>query len=156
MHIFCVSYELTQDDFRGKLIMTKQVNMRTFKQEKLWRDKLPARLESQGSRIHVQSLSDEQFDYQLRIKLVEEAHEIQAAPSLPVLIEELADLYEVVDTLLALHGITKDELYAVQAKKRAELGGFDERTFVSRAEHPAGSYSENYCLERPDKYPEII
>jgi predicted house-cleaning noncanonical NTP pyrophosphatase (MazG superfamily) len=136
--------------------MTKQPNMRVFKQEKLWRDKLPARLESQGSRIHVQPINDEQFDYQLRIKLVEEAHEIEEAASLPVLIQELADLYEVVDTLLALHGITKDELHAAQDKKRAELGGFMQRTFVSRAEHPAGSYSEIYCLERPDIFPEII
>lgn len=128
-----------------------------FKQEKLWRDKLPAMMEANyGSIIHIKPLNDTEYDQELRIKLQEETAEVVEAKSHKNLIEELADVCEVIDALCALHGISKEELEKVQSDKRELRGGFYERAFVTVAEHPAGSYGDLYCRAQPDKYPEIL
>ncbi len=137
--------------------MATQLKMRRFKQEKLWRDKLPNRMEQEhGSIIHIKQLNDNEFDSELRIKLLEEAKEVQTAQSLQELKEELADLYEVIDTIVSLNNISKEDIIALQTKKRDERGGFAERKYVTFAEHQEGSFGQTYCLEQPNKYPEII
>jgi predicted house-cleaning noncanonical NTP pyrophosphatase (MazG superfamily) len=136
--------------------VSKSSPMRIFKQEKLWRDKMVAKAESQGSILHWRKLDDAEYDKQLRIKLLEEADEVRVATSREELMAELADIYEVVDSLCALHNVSKTEIVAIQDKKRAERGGFAERKFVDKVEHPEGSYLANYCLAEPLKYPEII
>lgn len=130
--------------------------MRKFKQNKLWRDKMPSISEAQGSIIHIKPLSDAEYDEQLRVKLNEETKEVIAAQSHKELLEELADVYEVVDALCKLHNISKDELLTTQCKKYEARGGFYERAFVTITEHPAGSYGEHYCRAQPEKYPEVL
>lgn len=130
--------------------------MYKFQQNKLWRDKLPARMEAMGSVIHIKQLTDAEYDEQLREKIMEEAAEVHSSNNAEALLQELADLYEVVDALCALHGITKEQLLAAQAKKREDRGGFYGRSYVTMAEHPAGSFGENYCRAQPEKYPEIF
>ena len=130
--------------------------MHKFKQNKLWRDKMPPMSEAQGSIIHIQQLSDTEYDAQLRVKLDEETTEVIVAQSHKELLEELADVYEVIDALCALHNISKDELLAAQHKKYESRGGFYERAFVTIAEHPAGSFGEQYCRAQPEKYPEVL
>lgn len=130
--------------------------MYKFKQDKLWRDRLPDIMrEDHGSIIHIKPLDDVEYNQQLRLKLQEEAEEVVTAQSRKDLIEELADACEVIDALCALHGISKEELEAAQRNKRDVRGGFYERMFVTVAEHPAGSYGDHYCRAQPDKYPEI-
>lgn len=132
-------------------------SMRKFKQNKLWRDKAVDMMEQNyGSKIHWRHLNDVEFDEQIRIKLIEEAHEIVATKDRNELVGELADIYEVINSLADLYGISDDEIRAVQTKKRQERGGFSGRRFVDIAEHPAGSFGERYCLADPEKYPEII
>ncbi len=134
---------------RNAMVMYK------FQQNKLWRDKIPDMLSAHGSIVHVMPLSDEQYDAQLRIKLLEEADEVHAAKDLHALVEELADVYEVVDALCKLHNISQQQVRAIQAKKRHEKGGFEQRAYVTIAEHPAGSAGEIYCRAQPEKYPEV-
>lgn len=131
--------------------------MRIFKQNKLWRDKMIEIMEqNHGSKVHWRQLSDKEFDEQIRIKLIEEAQEVVAAKDRKELIAELADLYEVIETLAELHGINKDDITLIQTQKKQERGGFTQRRFVETAEHPEGSFGEHYCLADPQKYPEII
>lgn len=132
------------------------MKMRTFKQEKLWRDKLPDKMVKMGSVIHIKQLDDGEYDHQLRVKFIEEAEEVKVAKSRKELMEELADVLEVIDSLCALHNLSRSEIEMVQEKKRAERGGFLERKFVTIAEHPEGSFGEHYCLAQPEKYPEIV
>lgn len=130
---------------------------RKFLQNKLWRDNAVAMMErNSGSTIHWHRLDDKEYDEQLRIKLIEETEEVVSAQSTEALKAEIADVYEVLDALMLLHGITKEEVKDIQMRKRAERGGFDGRTFVEIAEHPVGSYGEKYCLADPLKYPEIF
>lgn len=129
---------------------------RKFKQEKLWRDKAVDLLEQAGSKIHWERLEENQFEAQLRIKLLEEAAEVCSAETQPELFEELADLLEVMTSFCELHGVTLEEIKALQTKKHQERGGFQGRKFVTVAEHPVGSFGEKYCLKGQEKYPEII
>jgi predicted house-cleaning noncanonical NTP pyrophosphatase (MazG superfamily) len=82
------------------------MKMRIFKQNKLWRDKAVNIIESMGSKINWIRLDDAAFDKELRIKLLEEAHEVVAAQSRDALIEELADVVEVMKALCDLHKIS--------------------------------------------------
>lgn len=131
------------------------MKMRTFIQNKLWRDKLPANMEAMGSIIHVKSLDDKEYDEQLRIKLLEEAQEVFSSLSRKDIIEELADVFEVIDALCIMHGFTRHDVIMAQVIKRDTRGGFMQRKFVTTAEHPEGSFGEQYCYAQPDKYPEI-
>ena len=131
--------------------------MRKFKQNKLWRDKAIDLMEQNyGSRVHWRRLGDKEFDQQIRVKLLEEAREVAATKDCNELINELADLYEVIDSLIAVYHISKDEILLAQTKKREERGGFSGRRFVAMAEHPVNSFGEKYCLADPEKYPEVI
>lgn len=130
--------------------------MRKFSQQKMWRDKAVSMLEARGSRMQWRALNDAEYDKQLRLKLREETDEVSGARSKQELIEELADVFEVIDTFCLLHNVTRDEIISVQNKKRAERGGFALRMFVEYAEHPVGSFGETYCLASPEKYPEIL
>ena len=129
---------------------------RKFKQDKLWRDKAVEQLEQLGSKIHWTRLDKDLFAEQLRIKLLEEAEEVCKAKTKESLSEELADLLEVITSFCELHEITLQDITHLQHKKRQERGGFQGRKYVTVAEHPIGSFGEKYCLNDPDKYPEII
>lgn len=87
--------------------------------------------ESEGSVSHWRRLDDAEYDKQLRIKLLEEADEVRVAKNREELMSEIGK------------------------KKRNERGGFVERKFVDKIEHPEGSFLANYCLAEPNKYPEI-
>ena len=129
--------------------------MRTFKQNKLLRDKIPDLLQPQGSKLYFVILSDEEFQKQLKNKLLEEALEVQHATTHHEMLEELADVLEVVEAMAKSLGFSEKELQNCKQKKREEKGGYDEKKFITIAEHPTGSPQEKYCLAHPDKYPEI-
>lgn len=132
------------------------MKIRTFLQNKLWRDDAVSMMEKHGSRMHWRTLNDAEFDEQLRLKLIEEVHEVCMTSTKPDLISELGDIFEAIDALCRLHGVERQEILASQEKKRQERGGFDHRVFVEKAEHPIGSFGEQYCLADPEKYPELI
>jgi len=131
------------------------MNSRAFKQNKLFRDKISNNLEPLGSKLYWIELSDQEFQKQLNLKLIEEAHEVQHAVTKENILEELADVLEVIDALRKSHAFTTKELNDCKLKKRKENGGFDGKRFITVAEHPVGSPMEKYCLANPDKYPEI-
>ena len=128
---------------------------RAFLQNKLWRDKAVALMEEMHSVIHWHRLDDTEYDHQLRQKLLEESKEVCAASSKEALVQELADLLEVIEAIARSHNVSLEEIREIQLKKKAERGGFDERKFVAVAEHLEGSLGERYCLADPEKHPEI-
>ncbi len=130
--------------------------MRIFLQNKLWRDKAVDLMEqNHGSKINWRMLNDQEFDKEIRIKLLEETQEVIVSVTRKELIGEIADLHEVLDALTGLHAITQDEIIAEKLRKYNDRGGFEGRRFVDTAEHPVGSFGEKYCLAAPEKYPEI-
>jgi predicted house-cleaning noncanonical NTP pyrophosphatase (MazG superfamily) len=71
-------------------------------------------------------MSEAEFSQALREKLLEEAQEAAGA-SPQDLVSELADLQEVIDALLAVYGVSRDEVLTEQRRKRTERGGFQQR-----------------------------
>jgi len=132
------------------------MTFRRFKQNKLWRDTMVERAEEAGSKIHWTRLDDAAFAQELKAKFMEEAQEVASATTNEQLIEELADVLEVITSLCDVHNFTMEDIIAAQQKKNEKRGGFQGRKFVTLLESPRGSFLESYCLADPEKYPEII
>jgi predicted house-cleaning noncanonical NTP pyrophosphatase (MazG superfamily) len=103
---------------------------------KLVRDQMPAIITANGGQPVTRVLDDAGYEAALRAKLLEEAHEAQAAPD-GQLASELADVLEVLRALAAVHDMSWDDIVSEAGRKRAERGGFGDRIFleyVDRAE----------------------
>ena len=99
--------------------------MRT-EHNKLVRDKIPEIIRDSGNQYETTTLSNLDYIKALRQKLVEEANEAAtAAPD--ELAQELADVMEVMDALMAATGISPEEVREIQKEKRLKRGGFDNR-----------------------------
>src|ERR1700685_3749329 len=99
---------------------------------KLVRDKIPEIIKENAGRYPEQRIlkdDKEFFDYLLQ-KMVEEATEAYHSADQDNLEEELADIYEIIDTLLALRHTTRAEIDTIQKEKRAKRGGFEKRILM--------------------------
>jgi predicted house-cleaning noncanonical NTP pyrophosphatase (MazG superfamily) len=105
--------------------------------KKLIRDKIPEMMDAAGVGYELTTLDGDAYHAALREKLVEEAMEVAQAPERGALIDELADVQEVLAALMAATGVTGAEVAAVQRQRRAERGGFERRlelVWTERAE----------------------
>ena len=93
---------------------------------KLVRDRIPAIIAESGRQCRTTMLTEPAFRAALLAKLVEEAQEVQAAPP-EELLTELADVLEVFDTILAMHGFTLVQVQVTQQQRHQTRGGFESR-----------------------------
>jgi predicted house-cleaning noncanonical NTP pyrophosphatase (MazG superfamily) len=126
-----------------------------FRVEKLIRDRLPRIMRDQGLSVFERRLDDVEFVDSLKAKLVEEAREAAGAASRAALVEELADLAEVILALTRVLDIGAEEVESVRAAKCAERGGFDDRVYNAAVSGPADLPAVAYYLERPGQYPRV-
>lgn len=89
---------------------------------KLVRDRVPEIIQKSGKSCQTCRLSAAAYRQALRAKLVEEAWEAAAEDA--DLVAELADLCEVMDTLIAASGLDWETVRAAQSRQREERGGF--------------------------------
>jgi len=95
--------------------------------EKLVRDRIPEIIRATGREPITRIAPIEEMPQLLGRKLVEEANEFVAKPSL----EELGDVLDVADSLLAVHeGWSMADLIGLRAAKRNERGGFAGRVVL--------------------------
>ena len=94
---------------------------------KLVRDYIPDIIRRHGDTCETEIMTDVEFQQALRQKLVFEAQEAMQTETQQELITELADLYEVIDTLLHHSNISLDTLKSVQEQRRSERGSFSQR-----------------------------
>jgi predicted house-cleaning noncanonical NTP pyrophosphatase (MazG superfamily) len=94
---------------------------------KLVRDRIPEIIAQTGYTYEIAIMSEQEYQQALREKLVEEALEATTACDTQHLITELADLYEVIDTLMADYNIAPEMIRAEQERRRQERGGFSQR-----------------------------
>lgn len=93
---------------------------------KLVRDRIPEIIESDGKTCITEILSDLQYLEMLDTKLDEELAEYQESKSL----EELADLLEVVRTVVNARGWTWEQLEQMRQEKAARRGGFEKKILL--------------------------
>ncbi|MEQ1933457.1 MAG: nucleoside triphosphate pyrophosphohydrolase [Fimbriimonadaceae bacterium] len=93
---------------------------------KLVRDDIPARIAQGGETVRVSKLSGELLLRALRDKLVEEAFEALDATSLETIVDELADVDEVIGAVLKQLGVSRSTLARRRTTKRVKAGGFEK------------------------------
>lgn len=124
-----------------------------FRVQKLIRDQLPAIMRAQGLAVFDRRLGDTEFVTALKDKLLEEAQEAYEAASAAELVDELADVMEVIHALASASGVSLDEVEVRRQAKRAERGGFEARVFNAAVEARDGLPAAEYYLARPTQYP---
>lgn len=101
---------------------------------KLVRDKIIEIISQNNEKPLWEVLSDEDYLRELKKKIVEEATEVENAESRQQVIEELADLFEVVSSLMKQEKIDIQEIENVRKTKREKRGGFDKKIYLKGVE----------------------
>lgn len=91
---------------------------------KLVRDKIPASIQHVGEEVVSTKLDAEGLMVALRAKLVEEAHEVKDAQDAEEIVQELADLSEVMRGILACLDKSLEDVEEARVAKEEKRGGF--------------------------------
>lgn len=122
---------------------------------KLGRDKTLERLKADGITCQYRYITGHELRSALQRKLVEEAQEVHDTNDKKEVIDELADVLEVIDGLCKAYEIRMDEVLKEKAKRYETRGGFETgwylETFEMDDDNPRAKYFRTY----PHKYPEI-
>ncbi len=97
-----------------------------IKYDKLIRDKIPEIIEESGKKCTVEIMDNDTYIKYLDAKLNEELAEYQADKSL----EELADLLEVMYSVVIARGYSVEKLEKVRKEKADKRGGFKKRLLL--------------------------
>jgi predicted house-cleaning noncanonical NTP pyrophosphatase (MazG superfamily) len=93
---------------------------------KLIRDRIPEIINQDGKQFAIEIMNPNQYRQALLAKLSEEADETRTAVE-ENLATEIADLLEVIDSLLELSGVEWERVKTIQSQRRLDRGGFDKR-----------------------------
>ncbi len=126
--------------------------MRRFRLNKLVRDKILPNMLEMGQKADYKKLDDTEFLKALQAKLLEETNEIDVAD--PEVLNELADLLEVVETIAVQLGSSNEELRKVQRARRQKRGAFNDRIFVRTLTLEDDDSWVEYYAKDPKKFPE--
>jgi predicted house-cleaning noncanonical NTP pyrophosphatase (MazG superfamily) len=99
---------------------------------KLVRDNIPAIIKAkEGIDVKARILEDdEEYLKYLLKKMVEEATELQHSEKVGNTREELADVLEIINSILKLKNWTMEDIAKVQKDKREKNGGFEKRILM--------------------------
>lgn len=122
-------YIMTQAGANVTPITTDEPGAKPTKYDKLVRDEIPVIVDRAGGLARVRMLSRDQARLLLRQKLLEESFEAwNAEPD--TLVDELADVIEVVEAICNQSGISPEEVAQNRDEKRAKRGGFDKLVYL--------------------------
>ena len=99
---------------------------------KLVRDNIPDKIKSNGEEAVIRVLDLDEYKVELYKKLDEEKNEIINSKNKEELIEELADLSEVLDAIMSVNDISSEQVNDVKKEKRLKRGGFDKRIYLEK------------------------
>jgi predicted house-cleaning noncanonical NTP pyrophosphatase (MazG superfamily) len=129
--------------------------IKKFLCRKLARDFSKINLEIKNIKAVTLSLNKEALIEAFKAKIVEEAAEIAEAKEKEELIEELADLTEVIEAFMKICEIEPAELNLAKMGKREKVGGFDDGLYIEHIEVPYDSPHLATFSSRPHKYPPL-
>lgn len=96
---------------------------------KLVRDNIPDIIRSKGDTPVTHVAGDGEYWEKLKEKVLEEFNEFVEAENE----EELADLFEVLDAIIAYKGFTKECIQKLQKEKAQKRGGFRDRIILEES-----------------------
>lgn len=130
------------------------MKIKSFKIEKLVRDQVPSILRAKGIVVHERAMEQDEFLQKLKDKLLEEGEEVRQTQSSEELLEELADVLEVLQAISSTAGITMEEIEKKRIEKRQIKGGFEEKIFNHRIDIEDTNPAIAYYLNKSAQYPQ--
>lgn len=109
-----------------------------------------ARLEAREHKVEYKKIDGDELRAALREKMREEGAEVAEAQSREEVIEELADIHDVVAALCQAYNISQNEMLARHEAKCAERGSFTKGVLLTGTWVPKGSKEHQYFLDRPE------
>ena len=110
----------------------KKVNKMERVFNKLVRDNIPDIIANNGEEAVTSVLGDDEYKLELYKKLLEEANEVINSKNSDEIIEELADVLEILKSIAELNGKKIDDVVEVTRQKRLKCGGFEKRIFLEK------------------------
>jgi predicted house-cleaning noncanonical NTP pyrophosphatase (MazG superfamily) len=103
---------------------------------KLVRDRIPDIIRASGRTPRVMTMRPDAYRRALLDKLREEVAELAAAPTTEELLEEVADVLEVLTAIAVEHGAGLATIGDIARAKRNEGGSFDRRFWLDDVDPP--------------------
>ena len=97
---------------------------------KLIRDNIPEIIKNTGGISKISILSDEDYKRALHVKMAEEVKELTDAQNCDEILNELADIEEVVHAIAKNNGIPMKEVEKQRKEKVVKRGGFKKKLFL--------------------------
>jgi predicted house-cleaning noncanonical NTP pyrophosphatase (MazG superfamily) len=98
---------------------------------KLVRNNVIDDIESQGRKPNTSTLDDDRFQTEIFNKLADESKEvIESQNNSQHLSEEIADVYEVLDSIIKFKKLNPDAIKKLQNDKRDKWGNFDKKIWL--------------------------
>ncbi len=105
--------------------------MTIIPKNKLIRDNVPNSITEQGRTPNLKTLSDSEFEKEIFDKLVDESKEVTEAKSdQDHLSEEIADVFEVLDSIIKTKNLNYNHIKKIQSDKKEKWGGFDQQIWL--------------------------
>lgn len=97
---------------------------------KLVRDNIPDIINGAGKKCKIKKLNNLEYTIELKKKLCEEANEVFEANSKNEIIQELADVLEIVDALKDIYDLTDLDIQYIKEQKANKNGRFKEKIYL--------------------------
>ena len=101
---------------------------------KLVRDRIPQVIENSGSKFTIRTLEPSELLIEIKNKLFEEVTEFEETNNRKEVLEELADILELIYAALPIYKSTFEELENIRILKKEKRGGFEEGIFLIEVE----------------------
>ncbi len=112
---------------------------------KLVRDKIPEEINKmKGRKAKYRIMDDNEYTKELNKKLLEECHEFIEEND----IKELADVMEVIETIVKLKNINWEEVRKIQIEKRNKKGSFNKKIYLEYVEEDKRNIREEKELNK--------
>lgn len=99
---------------------------------KLVRDNITKFIIENGEHLVIHFLDNDEYRKELMKKLLEEANEVINSKKREEILEELADVMEVIRAIAILENSDLEEVIKKSNKKRYVKGGFQDRIFLKK------------------------
>lgn len=154
-HFFLVFLAFSNAVYPSEINKDYKDKKMRFKVEKLVRDNIPESLKNKGIESNISIINDEDFFEKLKCKLNEEVEEVLEAKTHEDLIEEFADVIEVIKAMCSAKNISMEEVEKKRVEKSNIKGAFNKKIYVSCVDIPENNPAIKYYKSKPNKYPEV-
>jgi len=120
---------------------------------KLVRDKIIEHQLAIGAKPKYKLLNKDQHILELVKKISEEADEVLSA-NVENVASEIADIQQAVDDLIAIYGLSKEEVLREQKTKKNKNGSFKKGIYIEYLDLDEDNEWVKYYRNNSDRYPE--